>query len=277
MNKVKRVKPNTAARRNLSYVDFSVLTKKEPEKSLTFPLKRYSGRNRQGQISVRHKGGGAKRLYRLMDFKQQKLDVFFKVLALEYDPNRSGFIALVEEKENPGKKSYILASKNLKVGDEIITSENAEIKEGNRLKLKNIPVGMGIYNIELKPGRGGQIVRSAGTSAVVLAKEGKYVTLKMPSGERRLVLAENFASLGQVSNPAHSLVRIGKAGRKRKMGIRPTVRGKAMHPAAHPHGGGEGVNPIGLKYPKTPWGKPARGVKTRRNKRTDKFIVKRRK
>ncbi|MBI2588143.1 50S ribosomal protein L2 [Candidatus Berkelbacteria bacterium] len=277
MNKVKRVKPNTAARRNLSYVDFSVLTKKEPEKSLTFPLKRYSGRNRQGQISVRHKGGGAKRLYRLMDFKQQKLDVFFKVLALEYDPNRSGFIALVEEKENPGKKSYILASKNLKVGDEIITSENAEIKEGNRLKLKNIPVGMDIYNIELKPGRGGQIVRSAGTSAVVLAKEGKYVTLKMPSGERRLVLAENFASLGQVSNPAHSLVRIGKAGRKRKMGIRPTVRGKAMHPAAHPHGGGEGVNPIGLKYPKTPWGKPARGVKTRRNKRTDKFIVKRRK
>ncbi|MBI4029739.1 50S ribosomal protein L2 [Candidatus Berkelbacteria bacterium] len=277
MNKVKRVKPNTAARRNLSYVDFSVLTKKEPEKSLTFPLKRYSGRNRQGQISVRHKGGGAKRLYRLMDFKQQKLDVFFKVLALEYDPNRSGFIALVEEKENPGRKSYILASKNLKVGDEIITSENAEIKEGNRLKLKNIPVGMALYNIELKPGRGGQIVRSAGTSAVVLAKEGKYVTLKMPSGERRLVLAENFASLGQVSNPAHSLVRIGKAGRKRKMGIRPTVRGKAMHPAAHPHGGGEGVNPIGLKYPKTPWGKPARGVKTRRNKRTDKFIVKRRK
>lgn len=277
MNKVKRVKPNAAGRRNLSYVDFSDLTKKEPEKSLTIPLKRHSGRDRRGHISVRHRGAGAKRLYRLVDFKQNTLNCPFKVLTLEYDPNRSAFIALVEKQDETKAKSYILASQNLKPGDEIITSENAEIKEGNRLKLKNIPVGRDIYNIELQPGRGGQIVRSAGTSAVVLAKEGKYVTLKMPSGEQRLVLAENFASLGQVSNPAHSFIRIGKAGRKRHMGIRPTVRGKAMHPAAHPHGGGEGVNPIGLKHPKTPWGKIARGVRTRRNKRTDKFILKRRK
>lgn len=269
---LKIVKPTTSARRGMSYTDFSSITKKKPEKSLTEPLKKHAGRDALGHVSIRHRGGGAKRLYRLVDFKQKKLDVQANVEAIEYDPNRSAFIALVRYED--GVKSYVLAPQEMKVGDKIIASDQAEIKTGNRLKIKNIPTGVPIFNVELTPGKGGQLVRSAGSSATLLAKEGDYANLRMPSGEIRKVHVEGYATIGTVSNPLHSAVRIAKAGRTRHMGIRPTVRGKAMHPAAHPHGGGEGVNPIGLKHPKTPWGKPALGYKTRRRKYSNQFIVK---
>lgn len=251
-----------------------ILTKKRPEKRLLLALKRKAGRGRAGRITVRHKGGGVKRLYRIVDFGQEKINLKAKVIALEYDPYRTAFLALLEYEDKD--KRYRITPSDLKVGDEIICSEKAEIKTGNRMKIKNIPVGTLVYNIELEPERGGKIVRAAGSAAKVLAHEGKYTNLVMPSGEIRKVLQECYATVGTVSHPEWRYTKIGKAGRARLRGRRPTVRGTAMVPADHPHGGGEGKAPIGLKYPKTPWGKPALGVKTRRKKWTDKYIIKRR-
>lgn len=259
----------------MTVTDYSILTTKKPEKKLTFSMKKTAGRDRTGQISVRHQGGGAKRKYRVLISLDRKLDMSAKIETIEYDPNRSAFISLVSFKDKV--KAYILAYEGAKVGDEIMSGA-AEIQKGNRLILSKIPNGISIYDIELQPGQGGKLVRSAGNSASIVAKEGNWVHIKLPSGEIRRVNKNCFASIGQVSNITHSAQRIGKAGRKRHMGIRPTVRGKAMHPAAHPHGGGEGVNPIGLKYPKTPWGKHALGVRTRKkNKYSRKFIIQRRK
>lgn len=259
----------------MSGVDFSVLTKKKrPEKSLLLSLKRRGGRNLKGRITVRHQGGGAKKLYRLIDFGQSRLNSQVKVIALEYDPYRTAFIALVQYED--GEKKYIIAPQGLKTGDEIITGEKAEIKIGNRIKLENIPVGTAIHNIEIEPGRGGKLARGAGTSAKVLAHEGGYAHLKLSSTEIRRVPEECFASIGMVSKPEQAFVKLGKAGRSRQKGRRPTVRGSAMVPADHPHGGGEGRAPIGMPGPKTPWGKPARGVKTRKKKWTDKLIIRRR-
>lgn len=273
---IKVYKPTTQSRRHMSVTDYSVLTKKKPEKKLSVALKRSFGRDYTGQISVRHKGGGAKRRYRIISSLDTKLDSRAKIIALEYDPNRSAFITLVEFKDKT--KMYILAWEGAKVNDEIESAEKCEIKPGNRMRLENIPTGTAIFDIEMQPGQGGKLVKSAGAQAAILAKEGPHVQIKMPSGEIRRINRKCFASIGQTSNVTNSMVRIGKAGRSRWMGIRPSVRGKAMHPDAHPHGGGEGVNPIGLKYPKTPWGKHARGVKTRkRHKYSDKMIVKRRK
>jgi large subunit ribosomal protein L2 len=271
---MKKYKPTTPGRRHGMIEDFSSLDKKRPEKSLVIKLKKRAGRDRQGTITVRHRGGGAKRLYRIIDFAQRKLDIPAKVIALEYDPNRTAFIALVEYSD--GVKKYILAPQGLNKGDTIITSENAELKPGNRTKLKNIPIGMDIYNIELQPRGGGKLVRSAGSSAKVLGNDEKYVHIKMPSGELRKLHQESFASIGSLSRPEHRYVHIGSAGRARHMGRRPVVRGSAMNPHDHPHGGGEGRTGIGLKYPKTPWGKPALGKKTRKRKHTNMFIIKRR-
>ncbi len=252
-----------------------ILSKKEPEKSLLVAIKKKAGRASSGRISVRHRGGGVKRLYRIVDFGQEKKDKKGKVVALEYDPNRTAFLALIEYTD--GNRRYILAPEELKIGDEIICSDKAEIKIGNRMRLKNIPVGTQVYNIELEPEKGGKTVRAAGTSAKVLAHEGGYTNLKMPSGEIRKIPSECFASIGQVSNRRKRFERLGKAGRKRLKGWRPTVRGTVMNPNDHPHGGGSGKSPIGMKHPKTPWGKPALGVKTRKKKWTDKLIIKRRK
>lgn len=258
----------------MTVVDYSVLTKKKPERSLTFGRKRMVGRASSGRITTRHKGGGVKKLYRIIDFRQD-VSLSGKVVAIEYDPNRSAFIALVIYKN--GEKRYILAPKDLKIGATITKSEDAELEVGNRLPLKKIPVGYFVHNIELLPGKGGQMVRSAGSAAQILARDGGYVHLQMPSSEVRKVTEECWASIGPVSNPDHNLVIIGKAGRARHMGKRPSVRGTAMNPVDHPHGGGEGRQPIGLKHPKTPWGKPALGVKTRRKKKTTSiFIVRRR-
>lgn len=252
------------------------VTQKKPEKSLLLPLKKRAGRNNMGRITVRHKGGGAKRLYRIIDFGQEKIDTPAKVVSIEYDPNRTSYIALLEYPD--GKRRYRLSPHGLKPGDEVIISEAAPLKIGNRMRLGNIPVGTQVYNIELEPDRGGKLVRGAGASATVLAQEGKYTHLKMPSGEIRKVSQKCFASIGQVSNISHRFENIGKAGRNRLKGKRPTVRGTAMNPRDHPHGGGEGRAPIGLPHPKTPWGKPALGVKTRKKKKwTNKYIVKRRK
>jgi len=251
------------------------LTKKEPEKKLLLSLKKRGGRAQSGRITIRHRGGGVKRLYRIIDFGQEKLGTPAKVIALEYDPYRTGFLALVEYQDK--KRRYILSPKDLKVGDEIICQELTEVKIGNRMKLKNIPVGNQVYNIELEPGKGGKLIRSAGTSAKVLAQESPYTNLEMPSKEMRKIPQECFASIGQVSHPEKRFEKIGKAGRRRLKGWRPQVRGAAMIPPDHPHGGGEGKTPIGLKHPKTPWGKPALGVKTRKKKWTDKYIIKRRK
>jgi large subunit ribosomal protein L2 len=239
------------------------------------PLKKKAGRASSGRITVRHRGGGAKRLYRIIEFGQEKLDQKAKVEALEYDPNRTSYIALISYED--GAKRYILAPQGLKVGDEVVFSEKTPLRPGNRMKLKNIPVGILVYNIELEPGKGGKIVRAAGASAQVMAQEEKYTHLKMPSGEIRKISNECFASIGQVSNPEHRFQKLGKAGRARWKGRRPEVRGSAMTPASHPHGGGEGKAPIGLPHPKTPWGKPALGVKTRKKKWTDKLIIQRRK
>lgn len=269
------VKSTGNARRGLSYADFSTLTKKRPEKALTVKLKKHAGRDNRGHIAIRHRGGGQKRLYRMIDFKFLPFDGKATVTALEYDPNRSAFIALLELPDK--SKKYILSPEELKVGDTVTSGDTKSSSLGSRQKLADIAIGAAVHNIELQPGRGGQIIRSAGSSATVTAKEGKYAYLRLPSSEVRRVLLECMASIGRVSNSTHNLIRIAKAGRKRSMGWRPTVRGKAMNPNSHPHGGGEAVNPIGLKYPKTPWGKHALGVKTRRNKRTDKFIVSRRK
>lgn len=272
---IKLVAPTTSARRKMSYPDFSVLTKKRAEKSLLTPLKKHAGRNSTGKLTVRHRGGGAKRAYRLISSLDKRLDRPAVVEAIEYDPNRSAWIALVGFED--GTKAYIVAPEGLKVKQQVVASDKTDISLGNRMRLTAIPTGIAIHDIEMTPGSRSRAVRAAGTSASILAKEDTlYVQVRMPSGEVRRIHGKGFASIGSVSNLSHSAIRLAKAGRVRHMGKRPTVRGKAMHPAAHPHGGGEGVNPIGLKHPKTPWGKPAMGKKTRRNKRTDKFILRHR-
>ena len=256
--------------------DFSGLTKIKPVKNLTVGFQRAVGRNNQGRITVRHKGGGVKRLYRLVDFKQSKLNIPAKVFSIEYDPNRSARIARIHYSD--GSRAYILAPVGLKVGDSIISGDKAPLKPGNRMKLKNIIQGTSVHNIEVNPGQGGQLVKSAGSEAMILAKEGNHVQIQLPSSEVRVFNGESMASIGQLSNIEHNTITIGKAGRSRWMGIRPAVRGSAMNPVDHPHGGGEGRQGIGLKYPKTPWGKHALGVKTRnRKKQSGKFIVRRRK
>jgi len=275
---VKQYKPNDAGRREASVDDFAELNHVRPEKKLLVIKKRTGGRNVTGRITVRHIGGGAKRFIRIIDFKRDKFDMPGLVKTLEYDPSRNARIALIFYKD--GEKRYIVAPSELKVGDQIMSSRAKQIKiqPGNSLALENIPVGSMIYNIELTPGKGGQIVRSAGNSAQLTALEGDYVTIKLPSGEVRKVLKTCMATLGTVSNPEYMNIRWGKAGRKRHLGIKPTVRGKAMNPVDHPHGGGEGKHPIGLKYPKTIWGKHALGVKTRKpNKYSDKLILQRKK
>ncbi|MEN1762161.1 50S ribosomal protein L2 [Anoxynatronum sibiricum] len=273
---IKKYKPTSPARRHMSVSTFEELSKVEPEKSLLAPLKKSGGRNAQGKITVRHRGGGAMRKYRIIDFKRNKDGVPAKVATIEYDPNRSANIALLHYAD--GDKRYILAPNHLKVGDKVESGEGADIKVGNALPLKSIPVGTVVHNIEMKPGKGGQIARAAGNSAQLMAKEGKYALLRLPSGEIRYILIECRATIGQVGNLDHENISIGKAGRTRHMGIRPTVRGSAMNPNDHPHGGGEGRAPIGRPGPVTPWGKPALGYKTRqKNKASDKMIVKRRK
>ncbi|MFN3704847.1 MAG: 50S ribosomal protein L2 [Thermoflexales bacterium] len=271
---IKTFKPTTPSRRGMVVSDFAEITAKEPLKALVTDLRKSGGRNVRGKITVRHRGGGAKRAYRIIDFKRDKFGIPGRVATIEYDPNRSARIALVVYRD--GEKRYILAPEGLRVGDEVISGPEVEAKVGNALPLANIPIGSLVHNIELRPGKGGQIVRSAGTSAQLLAKEGLYATLRMPSGEVRKVLQTCMATIGQVSNPDHANVKLGKAGRKRWLGVRPTVRGSAMSPRDHPHGGGEGRSPIGRDAPYTPWGKKALGVKTRRNKRTNYLIVRRR-
>ncbi|MDE7326434.1 MAG: 50S ribosomal protein L2 [Lachnospiraceae bacterium] len=272
---IKTYNPYTPSRRNMTGSDFAEITAKKPEKSLVVSLKKHAGRNNQGKITVRHQGGGSRRKYRLVDFKRRKDAIPAKVLTIEYDPNRTANIALICYAD--GQKSYILAPNGLKVGDTVMNGETAEVKLGNCLPLQNIPVGSEIHNIELYPGKGGQLVRSAGNSAQLMAKEGKYATLRLPSGEMRLVPIICRATIGQVGNIDHELINIGKAGRKRHMGIRPTVRGSVMNPNDHPHGGGEGKTGIGRPGPVTPWGKPALGLKTRKkNKQSNKLIIRRR-
>ena len=272
---VKNYKPTTASRRKMSTLVNDEITKTTPEKSLVVTVKKNAGRNNQGKITVRHQGGGVKRKYRIIDFKRNKLDVPGTVSAIEYDPNRTANIALISYKD--GEKRYIIAPNGLKVGDKIISSENADIKVGNSLPLMNIPVGTVIHNIEMRPLKGGQLCRSAGSSAQILGREGNYVLIRLTSGETRKILGICKATIGEVGNLDKELVKLGKAGRKRHMGIRPTVRGSVMNPNDHPHGGGEGRAPIGRSGPMTPWGKPALGMKTRKNRKTStKFIVKRR-
>ena len=271
---IRNYKPTTPGRRGMSTLTNEEITKSTPEKSLTVTLKKNSGRNNQGKITVRHQGGGVKRKYRLIDFKRDKKDIAGVVASIEYDPNRTANIALINYMD--GEKRYIIAPKNLKVGDKVISGENVDIKVGNALPIMNIPVGTVIHNIELRPGKGAALARSAGTSAQILGREGKYVMIRLSSGEQRKVLGTCMATIGVVGNEDASLVKLGKAGRKRHMGIRPTVRGSVMNPNDHPHGGGEGRAPVGRKAPLTPWGKPALGYKTRNNKKTDKFIVRRR-
>ena len=269
---IKTYNPYTPSRRNMTGLDFEVITKDTPEKSLTVSLKKTAGRNNQGKITVRHHGGGSRRKYRIIDFKRRKDDIPAIVASIEYDPNRTANIALLNYAD--GEKAYILAPLGLKFGDKLMNGANADIKVGNCLPLENIPVGTEIHNIELYPGKGGQLVRSAGNSAQLMAKEGKYATLRLPSGEMRMVPITGRATIGQVGNIEHGLVNIGKAGRKRHMGIRPTVRGSVMNPNDHPHGGGEGRTSIGRPGPCTPWGKPALGLKTRKkNKHSNKMIV----
>jgi len=272
---IKKYNPTSPARRNMSVLTFEEITKKKPEKSLLAPLKKNAGRNSYGRITVRHHGGGAKQKYRIIDFKRDKDGIRAKVSAIEYDPNRSANIALLTYLD--GEKRYIIAPEGLNVGDFVESGENADIKPGNALPLKNIPVGTVIHNIELKPGKGGQLVRAAGISAQLMAKEGDYAQVRLPSGEVRMIRLNCKATIGVVGNHDHENVSIGKAGRKRWMGIRPTVRGVVMNPVDHPHGGGEGKSPIGRPSPVTPWGKPTLGLKTRKkNKASDKFIIKRR-
>ncbi|MEY8001695.1 50S ribosomal protein L2 [Clostridium sp. Mt-5] len=272
---IKKFKPTTPSRRHMTVNAFEEITTDVPERSLLVALKRSGGRNAHGKISVRHIGGGAKQKYRLIDFKRNKDGIPAKVSTIEYDPNRSAFIALVVYVD--GEKRYIIAPVGLKVGDVIVSGSDADIKTGNCLPLSNIPVGTIIHNVELQMGKGAQLVRSAGASAQLMAKEGQYATLRLPSGEMRHVRIECRATIGTVSNLTHEIVNIGKAGRKRHMGIRPTVRGSVMNPNDHPHGGGEGKAPVGHPGPLTPWGKPALGFKTRKhNKYSDKLIVKRR-
>ena len=272
---IKTYNPYTPSRRNMTGLDFAEITKSTPEKSLTVSLKKNSGRNNQGQITVRHRGGGSRRKYRIIDFKRRKDGIPATVIGIEYDPNRTANIALICYAD--GQKAYIIAPNGLQVGAVLMNGPEAEIKLGNCLPLAQIPVGTMVHNVELHPGKGGQLVRSAGNAAQLMAKEGKYATLRLPSGEMRLVPIQARATVGQVGNIDHELINIGKAGRKRHMGIRPTVRGSVMNPNDHPHGGGEGRAPIGRSGPMTPWGKPALGYKTRKkNKHSNKMIVRRR-
>ena len=271
---IKVYKPTSPGRRGMSGYTFEEITRSEPEKSLLRPMKKKAGRNNLGRLTVRHRGGGHKRRYRLIDFKRDKHGIPARVASIEYDPNRSARIALLVYAD--GEKRYILAPLGIQVGDTIMSGPDAEIRPGNALPLVNMPLGTLVHNVELQPGKGGQLVRSAGAYAQLMAKEGRYATLRLPSGEVRKVLLTCMATVGQVGNTEHQNVKLGKAGRKRWMGRRPEVRGSAMDPASHPHGGGEGRSPIGLPGPKTPWGKPALGYRTRRNKRTNQYIVRRR-
>ena len=273
---IRKSNPTSAGRRFYSSATFEEITTSKPEKSLLAPIKKTAGRNAQGKITVRHIGGGNRKKYRIIDFKRNKDGISAKVVSIEYDPNRTAYIALLSYAD--GEKRYILAPIGLNVGDVVMSGENAEIKVGNALPLENIPVGSTVHNIELQPGKGGQLARSAGAVVQLMAKEGKYATLRMPSGEMRKVLARCKATIGQVGNLDHELVSLGKAGRKRHMGIRPSVRGVVMNPNDHPHGGGEGKSPVGMASPVTPWGKPALGLRTRKkNKASNKLIVKRKK
>lgn len=272
---VKKFRPTTPSRREMTMATFEEITTNVPEKSLLVSLSKNAGRNAQGKITVRHRGGGAKRKYRVIDFKRNKDGVVGTVATIEYDPNRTAYIALVIYAD--GEKRYILAPAGLKVGDKVESGANADIKPGNALPLKNIPIGTVVHNVELQVGKGGQLVRSAGSSAQLMAKEGNYATLRLPSGEMRYVRIECRATVGTVSNATNDIINLGKAGRKRHMGWRPTVRGSVMNPNDHPHGGGEGKSPVGRPSPVTPWGKPALGYKTRKNKKySDRFIIKRR-
>jgi len=273
---IRVLKANTNGQRDMSYLESKEITKKTPEKSLVVPKKKTSGRNNQGKITTRHHGGGVKQKYRLVDFKRNKDGITAIVKAVEYDPNRSANIALISYKD--GTKSYILAPKGLNVGDIVESGAKVDVKTGNTMEIMNIPVGTVIHNIELRPGKGGQLARSAGTSAQILGREGKYVLIRLSSGETRMILGTCRATIGVIGNEDYGLVKVGKAGRTRHMGIRPTVRGSVMNPNDHPHGGGEGRAPIGRSGPMTPWGKPALGLKTRKNKKeSDKYIVTRRK
>lgn len=271
---LKVYRPTSPGRRGMTGATFEEITKDKPEKSLLLPLKKQAGRNQQGRITVRHRGGGAKRRIRIIDFKRNKVGVPGRVAAIEYDPNRSARIALIYYAD--GEKRYILAPLGLNVGDTVKSGDDAEVKPGNALPLKLIPSGTLIHNIELEKGRGGTLVRSAGMAAQLMAKEGEYALIRLPSGETRRILSDCLATIGQVGNVDHQGIKLGKAGRKRWLGWRPTVRGSAMTPRDHPHGGGEGRSPIGMPGPKTPWGKPALGYRTRRRKTSDKMIVKRR-
>jgi large subunit ribosomal protein L2 len=271
---VKKYKPVTPGTRGMTGYTFDEITKSVPERSLLMPLRKSGGRNAQGRVTVRHRGGGHRRNIRIVDFKREKHNISAKVAAIEYDPNRTARLALLFYVD--GEKRYIIAPLDLKVGDTVMTGAGAEIRSGNALPISNIPVGTLIHNIEIKEGRGGQMVRSAGGAAQLLAKEGDFAQIRMPSGEVRLIYQTCYATIGQIGNLDHGNVKLGKAGRKRHKGVRPTVRGSAMSPRDHPHGGGEGRQPIGLAGPKSPWGKPTLGYKTRRNKKTDQFIVRRR-
>ncbi|MEW6083368.1 MAG: 50S ribosomal protein L2 [Chloroflexota bacterium] len=271
---VKKYKPVTPGTRGMTGYTFEEITKSTPERSLLLPLRKSGGRNGYGRVTVRHRGGGHRRFIRIVDFKRDKRDIPAKVAAIEYDPNRTARLALLFYSD--GEKRYIVAPTDLKVGDTVMAGVGAEIRSGNALPISNIPVGTLIHNIEVKDGRGGQLVRSAGGAAQLLAKEGDFAQVRMPSGEVRLIRQTCYATIGQVGNLDHGNIKLGKAGRKRHKGIRPTVRGSAMTPRDHPHGGGEGRQPIGLPGPKSPWGKPTLGYKTRRNKKTDQYIVRRR-
>ena len=271
---IRNFKPTTNARRKMSTLVNEEITKSTPERSLVVSMNKISGRNNQGKITVRHHGGGEKRKYRIIDFKRNKYDIPARVASIEYDPNRTANIALINYLD--GEKRYIIAPKDLKVGMEVVSGENVDIKIGNALPLINIPVGTVIHNIELRPNKGGELARSAGSSAQILGREGVYVMIRLSSGEQRKVLGTCYATIGEVGNADHELVKLGKAGRTRHMGIRPTVRGSVMNPNDHPHGGGEGRAPVGRKGPVTPWGKPALGYKTRVKKASDKLIVRRR-
>lgn len=271
---IKVYKPTSAGRRGMSVSTFDEITRSTPERSLLRPLRERAGRNNQGRVTVRHQGGGHKRMYRVIDFRRDKHGIPARVTSIEYDPNRSARIALLTYAD--GEKRYIIAPVGLKVGAQLMSGPEAEVRVGNALPLRNIPLGTVVHNVELQPGRGGQMARSAGVGAQVLAKEGELAQLRLPSGEVRRVPMVCLATIGQVGNTDHANLNLGKAGRKRWLGIRPTVRGTAQDPNSHPHGGGEGRSPVGMPGPKTPWGKPAQGYKTRKNKRTDKMIVRRR-
>ncbi len=271
---IKKYKPTSPGRRSMTGSTFEEITHSKPLRSLVRALRKRGGRNNLGRVTVRHRGGGHKRRYRLIDFRRDKFDIPARVEAIEYDPNRSARIARLLYAD--GERRYIIAPLGLRVGDTVVSGAQAEVRVGNALPIRQIPVGSLVHNVELLPGRGGQLARAAGVSAQLLAKEGTYAQLRLPSGEVRLIHEDCLATIGQVGNAEHGNIKLGKAGRKRWLGWRPTVRGSAMDPNSHPHGGGEGRSPIGMPGPKTPWGKPAMGVKTRRNKRTDKFIVRRR-